>query len=157
MPQCATKYFGQVDYPDSAVIHVPLGLPAFEDENQFLLIERNPTAPVVFLQSLQHPELCFLTLPILVVDPHYQLGIAEEDLEYLALETRRQPLIGSEIRCLAILVAAENGPATANLWAPIVVNLKTQRAIQAIRVDSTYSQMHPLFSPADAQGDDPCS
>jgi flagellar assembly factor FliW len=43
---------------------------------------------------------------------------------------------------------AEHRSPTANLLAPIVVNLKTHRAIQAIQADSGYSHQHPLLAAA---------
>jgi flagellar assembly factor FliW len=38
--------------------------------------------------------------------------------------------------------------ATANLMAPIVLNVKTRRGLQAIRRDTRYSHEHPLSGQA---------
>ena len=85
------------------------------------------TKPLIFMQSLEQPELCFLGLPIRSVDPGYRLHISEEDLLSLELSPDRQPEIGAEVLCLALVSLSENHPPTANLLAPIVVNLKTRR------------------------------
>ena len=138
-----TRYFGEMEYQDEAVVHFPSGLPAFDEETRFLLIERSSTAPLVFLQSLLHPELCFLTLPILAVDPAYRISINAADLRALDLDSTRQPLIGTEVLCLAVIAAGEQG-SSANLLAPVIVNPATQRGLQAIRVDLEYSPQHPL-------------
>ena len=138
-----TRYFGEMEYQDEAVVHFPSGLPAFDEETRFLLIERSSTAPLVFLQSLLHPELCFLTLPILAVDPAYRISINAADLRALDLDSTRQPLIGTEVLCLAVIAAGEQG-SSANLLAPVIVNPATQRGLQAIRVDLEYSHQHPL-------------
>jgi flagellar assembly factor FliW len=53
-------------------------------------------------------------------------------------------VIGSEVLCLTILSVEKNAPPTANLLAPIVVNLHTQRARQVIQVDSAYSHREKL-------------
>ena len=45
MGTCQTKDFGVVDYDESAIVHFPAGLPAFESETRFLLIEQAETAP----------------------------------------------------------------------------------------------------------------
>jgi flagellar assembly factor FliW len=45
---------------------------------------------------------------------------------------------------LAILSVSENRPPTANLLAPVVINLRTRVAIQAIRLDTAYSHEQPL-------------
>jgi flagellar assembly factor FliW len=153
MPQFATKHFGLIEYSDEAVLEFPAGLPGFESEDRFLALEQPGIKPVVFLQSLKRPELCFITLPVHVVDPDYVLSVAPEDLRVLALADDRQPEIGREVLCLTIVSVAEDRQTTVNLLAPIVVNLKTRCAVQAIEGDSGYSHQHPLF-PASREG--PC-
>ena len=45
--------------------------------------------PLIFLQSLEDPDLCFLTLPVLAVDPQYQLTVSKEDRELVGLAPGR--------------------------------------------------------------------
>jgi flagellar assembly factor FliW len=142
MPALITKYFGSVEYREDDVVQFPLGLASFEDESQFLVMEPPASAPLVFLQSLRLPSLCFLALPMQGVDPDYRLNITREDLEDLGLQTDRQPRVGEEIRCLAVIVVAENGPISANLLAPLIINPAKRRGVQAIRFDSIYSHQH---------------
>jgi flagellar assembly factor FliW len=144
MPGVQTEHFGWMDYEENSVVEFPSGLPGFEDERRFVAIEQPDAKPLVFLQSLSRPSLCFLTLPVLVVDPQYELAMTGEDLRALELPEDRRPQIGAEVLCLAILSLTENQPPTANLLAPVVVNLRTRRALQAVRPDSTYSHQHPL-------------
>lgn len=148
MPQTATRYFGSIEFEPADVIQFPSGLPAFEEENEFLILEPPANAPVVFLQSLRRPSLCFLALPIQAIAPDYHLAITAEDLEILALPTDRQPVPGSEVSCLAIVVVAENGRVSANLLAPIIVNRANRRALQAIRLDSCYSHQYAVAEDA---------
>jgi len=148
MPQFATKHFGAIEYQPESVFEFPVGLPGFEQETRFLPIEQPLSHPIVFLQSLNRPELCFITLPALAVDPGYRLAIAAEDLQALGVAEDRQPEIGPEVLCLAIVSVAENRAPTANLLAPMVVNLKTRRGVQAIQTDSGYSHQHPLMGAA---------
>jgi flagellar assembly factor FliW len=148
MPQILTKYFGELEYQEQDVVRFPSGLPAFEEDLQFLVIEPAAQAPLAFLQSTRQPRLCFLALPVLAIDPQYALSVTTEDLGALELDTTRQPSIGAEIDCLAVVAAPEQGPATANLLAPIVINRKSRLGLQAVRVDSIYSHQHRL-SPAE--------
>ncbi len=149
-----TKYFGTLPCAEGSVCDFPQGLPAFEEEKSFVLIEA-PTgdaqnrdasqgAPLVFLQSMARADLCFAALPILRVDKSYQLAIAPEDLEDLGLDARRQPVVGGEVMVLALVALHDQLLATANLMAPIVLNVKTRRGLQAIRRDSLYSHQHPI-------------
>jgi flagellar assembly factor FliW len=144
MQSVDTKYFGTLPYREESVFDFPLGLPSFENEKRFVPIELPEHAPLLFLQSLNQPELCFLTFPILVVDGDYRLTMSCEDLAALELDPHRQPTLGSEVLVLALVSMHDGFSATANLMAPIVVNLKTRRALQAIREDATYSHQHPV-------------
>ncbi len=144
MPSVQTKYFGTLPYVEESAFDFPQGLPAFEEERGCVLIEAPEQAPLVFLQSMLRPSLCFLAFPILVVDKQYQLAIAPEDLEELGLDPQRQPALGSEAIVLALITLHDEFPATANLMAPIVLNVRTRRGLQAIRRDTRYSHEHPL-------------
>ncbi len=146
MPSVETKYFGTLACVENSVFDFPHGLPAFEEERTFVVIELPERAPLVFLQSMARASLCFVAFPILVVDKNYRLAIAPEDLEDLGLDARRQPVLGAEVMALALLSLHGEFLTTANLMAPIVLDLKTRRGLQAIRRDARYSHEHPVGS-----------
>ena len=75
----------------------------------------------------------------------YRLELSEEDF----------PRKHSAVLCLALVTIRESGP-TVNLLAPIVIDLETLRAVQAVMPDSTYSHQHPLPVAAQATGEPPC-
>lgn len=155
MPSIETKYFGSLDYLEESVFHFPQGMPAFEDEKSFVFIQTPEREPLVFLQSVARPDLCFLALPILVVDQKYQLEMAPEDLEQLGLDAGRQPALDAEVLVLALISAHGEFLACANLMAPIVLNVKRRQGVQAIRRDSRYSHQHPLKGKPDGVGGKP--
>lgn len=147
MPQADTQQFGPIEYVEDDVIEFPVGLPAFEQETSFLLITPLKTKPLVFLQSLGRSELCFVTLPLEVVDPNYQLSVSVEDSKILSPAGQTLTAVGQAdgvpVECLAIISLTGSRP-TANLLAPLVINRATRRAVQAIRLDNTYSHQHPV-------------
>ena len=141
-----TKYFGILSCREEEVFEFHHGMPAFEAEKRFVLIELPENAPLVFLQSLTQPMLCFLAFPILVADRDYQLAVSAEDLAELDLDRGRQPELGCQVLVLALVSLQDGFSATANLMAPVVLNLKTRRGLQAIRQDRVYSHQHPIES-----------
>lgn len=153
--QFQTRHFGTIEFDRDAVCQFPAGLPGFEDEHEFVAIEQPHTRPIVFLQSLRRPDLCFITLPVQTIQSDYRLGISPEDLRLLELPEDRQPEMGKQVLCLAIVAVAEGQPPTANLLAPVVINLENRRAVQAILSDSGYSHRHPLL--ADREENNACS
>jgi flagellar assembly factor FliW len=138
MPVVQTSNFGSISYHPDAAIEFPRGLPGFDDRRRFVALQFPDTVPLTFLQSLECPDLCFITMPVLAVDPQYRLEVNGEDLEQLELSPLRQPRIGEDVLCLTVLSLGESGP-TANLLAPVVVNLRTLKAVQAVAPESGYS------------------
>lgn len=150
MPSLETKYFGALPYREDAIFQFPHGIPGFEEEKRFVLIEVAERAPLVFLQSMTRANLCFAAFPIHLVDRQYQLAVAPEDLEDLELDPGRQPALGIEVTVLALISWHGQSRVTANLMAPVVLNLKTRSGLQAIRRDARYSHEHPLPARTDA-------
>ena len=148
MPYFETQNFGTVDYEGNSILEFPQGLPGFEERRRFVALTFPNTQPLVFLQSLEDRNLCFITLPVLTIDRQYRLEVSEEDLARLDLATERQPRIGEEVACLAVLTPRESGP-TANLLAPVVINIRNMKAVQAIAANAGYSHHHAL-SPVEA-------
>jgi flagellar assembly factor FliW len=148
MPEVYTRRFGALSYDPSAILFFPGGLPGFESETRFVLLEQPEFAPIVFLQSIDSAELCFLAAPVAALVAGYSLSIAREDLERLDLDPDDRLEPGPELLCLAILCTPENGAVTANLLAPVVINLRTRRAVQAVRTDSRYSHQHAIAEEA---------
>ena len=144
MPETQTANFGIIFFSPESVFEFPNGLPGFEGRRRFVPVQNPRTAPIVFLQCLEDPALCFTTLPIWVVDRHYQLQVTEQDLATLGFPADHKPQIGNEVLCLVVLSIRDTGT-TANLLAPVVVNLKNYKAVQAVSPESGYSHQHPLF------------
>jgi flagellar assembly factor FliW len=140
-----TRHFGMIQSREDSVFDFPDGLPGFEDQRQFLLLERPDSRPVVFMQSLSAPGLCFITVPVRVAEPEYQLCMPPEELAFLDVDTGRQPDIGQDVLCLAIVSLQEGQTPTVNLLSPLVINIRTRRCIQSIQADSGYSHQHPLL------------
>ena len=148
MPRLTSRYFGELDYSPEAAFEFPWGIPAFEDRTAFVYVEQPQNKPLVFMQSLDDPSLCFITVPVFVPDPAYQLRLSAEDPQ------DRPPKIGEDVLCLALVTVVEGADPTANLASPIVLNLRTRQGIQAIQPESEYSYRHPLLSREDVT---PCS
>jgi len=145
MPRIRTKFFQEIDYTDSSLFHFPCGLPGFEQERDFVFVNRPGSHPLLFMQSACTAELCFVLLPVFAVAPHYQLDLDEEALAELQLPPTRQPVIGEDILCAVIVCARGNHePPTVNLLAPVVVNLRDRIGFQIIQTQAGYSHRHPL-------------
>ncbi len=158
MAQLLTKYFGWIDAAPEAFIEFPTGLPGFERERRFVQIRAPAHEPLIFLQSATTPDLCFLAAPIEAVDDRYELEIAPEESRALDLPEQARPEIGGDVEALVLLSLAVEGGATANLLAPVVLNPRSRKAVQAVRRDRRYSSRQAVtLCAAAAPAETPCS
>ena len=154
MPRLSSKYFGELDYSSDAVFSFPSGIPGFEDQTAFVFLRQPHTEPLVFMQSLAEPGLCFVAVPVFVADPHYRLALPPEDREALGLSPTAEIEIGEEFLCLTLVTIREGSGPTANLASPIMLNLRTRIGIQSVQHCTEYSFQHPLLASEEPA---PCS
>ena len=62
MKKFMTTRFGEIEADEDAIITFESGIPAFEEEREFLIIPYEEGSPYVFLQSLKTPDLAFLMI-----------------------------------------------------------------------------------------------
>jgi len=153
MPNVQTRFFGELDYQSEALFRFPSGLPGFEDHRQFVFLKKPGLEPLMFLQSLHSRSLCFILLPMRAIDENFQIELTPDELLEIDLDPGRTPVIGQDVLCAAMICSGEGNVPTANLMAPVVVNLHNNIGIQTIHPETNYSHRHPLL-PVD--GDSPC-
>jgi flagellar assembly factor FliW len=141
--------FGPIEVEDEKVIHFPEGIPAFEQEHEFVIIPYDEESPYVFLQSLQTPDLAFLMTMPFIFFPDYEFELDDENQQKLGLERQEDML-------LYVLLTIPQGRVqdmTANLMAPLVINAANQQARQLVLEHSPYQTKHRLF-PTDKAKED---
>jgi flagellar assembly factor FliW len=132
--------FGAIKFESQAVLEVPEGMLGFTHLNRFLLIESEDFEPFRFLQSIDEPVICFPLIDPLLVDAEYRLELKSEVQQELGLKSPEEGLIYS-----VVTLAEEPQGATANLYAPLVINTSNMRGSQVILFDSEYSVNQPLM------------
>jgi flagellar assembly factor FliW len=156
MQSIETARFGTIRYHEQEVIVFSAGLPGFEGEQHFLLIEAAESVPLKFLQSVTTPQLSFVCAPIELVAPQYDRSLPRSDREALGLPAEGSSN-GLNLEWLAILCFARPEEPTANLLGPVVVRRDASRGVQSIREDSRYSARQPLFSSSANEEQPVCS
>jgi flagellar assembly factor FliW len=152
VPCLETAELGRVEYSSGEVIEFPAGLPAFEDVRRFILVNLPGGGPLVVLQCVDRPNLRFLCLPWsdFVGGAAPELGDAERAC--LGLESDGG---AGELVALATVIAPSQGPAAVNLLAPILIEPRKRRGVQAIQPGAALSAQHPLA--AEPEGEAQCS
>jgi flagellar assembly factor FliW len=109
----------------------PCGFPGFESERRMIPVEIPAQRPLVYLQSPEHSNICFLALPALVIKPDFHLHLQDDEKAALLLPEDREPVLGADVLCLGLLVPSEH-TVKVNLNAPIVINLRNSTGIQCV-------------------------
>lgn len=146
MRKVYTSRFGEIEVDEKKIVHFKNGIPAFEEEHEFIVLPYEEESPYYFMQSLKSPDLAFvLTIPFLFF-PEYSFEIDEETIKELGINNSDQIFYYT-------MITIPNGSIrnmTANLVAPIVINSGTMQAKQVVLEKSNYTTKHRLF-PESAQ------
>ena len=141
MRKVNTSRFGEIEVDESKIIHFQNGIPAFEDEHEFIILPYEDESPYYFMQSLKSPDLAFLlTIPFLFFND-YTFELDEESVNELGIKDPEKVFYYS-------MVTIPNGSIrymTANLVAPIVLNSENMQAKQVVLEKSNYTTKHRLF------------
>ena len=141
MRKVNTLRFGEVEVAEDKVVHFAEGIPAFEDEHEFVIVPYDEESPYVFLQSLTTPDLAFLMTVPFVFFPDYAFELDDENQGKLNLYKQEDMLIYT-------LITVNGGQVqdmTANLMAPVVINTVNMQARQIVLDRSSYTTKHRLF------------
>jgi flagellar assembly factor FliW len=139
-----SRWLGEIESDPRSELVFPAGIPGFENDRRILPVEIPSQRPLVYLQSLIHPEVCFAALPVFVIDPGFRLRLSEEERALLQLPDGCDPIIGTDVLCLALLMSSGDA-VRVNLNAPVVINLHNSRGVQSITTDRAtgYFRLEP--------------
>ena len=138
-----SDFFGSIEFDVQSIIDFPLGLPGFEQARRFVCVDQPALRPLVYLQNLEAPWLCFPTLPARVIEPSYVFDIGPGEAQTLGWRSKDEGL-GTDLLCLAILNTGDSIGPTANLLSPVVVNVQTRIGLQVMQTHSQYDVRYPL-------------
>ena len=141
MRRVNTVRFGEIEVEEDKIVHFEAGIPAFEEEHEFLIIPYDEESPYVFLQSLSTPDLAFLMTMPFVFFPDYEFEIDDDVMAKLGIKEQEELLIYTIIT----MPGGRVEDMTANLMAPVVVNTTNMQARQVVLDRSRYNTKHRLF------------
>ena len=141
MRKINTLRFGELEIEEQDVVRFADGIPAFEDEHEFVVLPYEEGTPYMFLQSMMTPELAFLMTDPFVFFPDYSFELDDENMEKLAINSMDDVLV-----CTLISVPRSGvADMTTNLLAPVVINRHTMQARQIVLEKTQYTTRHRLF------------
>jgi flagellar assembly factor FliW len=143
-----TKYHGNIEMKSEDILTFEYGIPGFGEEKQFVLLPLPENEWFHILQSVVTSQLGFVVTDPFVFFKDYDFELDEASLESLGKPSEK------DVQVLSILTVRETlNESTANLQAPIILNLANRKGKQVILKNSDYQTKHLIFAqPAGKKG-----
>ena len=134
-----SKVHGEIQYELKDIITFKKGIPGF-DEYKTYVVKDMEESPFKILQCLENNDLAFIIISPFDVVSDYEINLSEEIIKNTNIDSPENVILYSIV---TISSKAEN--ITANLRAPLVVNIKEMYGEQLIVDKDVYKIKHPLM------------
>lgn len=127
-----TGRFGKIEVSEETLLRFPSGLVGFPAIQEFVVLDVAEDCQYQWFQAIKEPDLAFVIIDVHLLDQKFKAEVSDEGLAELEI-TSSDPIL---ILAVVTIPAGEPDQATANLRAPLVVNLRTRRGKQLILHES---------------------
>lgn len=136
-----TTRFGPIKISKEDIITLSEGLLGFNDLEKFVLLDDPNDEIFAWLQSCEEPSIAFPVLEPELFEENYTLQMTKTDLQSLHAANE------SELRSFCIITIPEDPTRmTANLKAPVVVNVEKKMARQCVLQNNKLEIREPIFA-----------
>jgi flagellar assembly factor FliW len=133
MPNFRTVRFGELDYRNEDVIHLPEGLVGMPQLRNWLILEMGDGGPMKWFQSLDRGDFGFPVSQAYLFHDDYEFPLSN------ATGTRLGNQHPDDIATLIITTIHAGGDkVTGNLLAPLVIDTETRRGVQLNLGETSY-------------------
>ncbi len=140
-----TTRFSNVSISESDLLNFPEGILGFGDLRRFVILDDPHDEIFAWLQSCENPGVAFPLLEPELFEATYKVNLTKGDLETLQLT--EYPSSKEKILLFTIVTIPEDPTKmTANLKAPIIINLSTRVARQCVLQDNNLAIREPIFA-----------
>ena len=140
MVKVKTKAFGLVEIDEKQRITFPQGLFGFESFRDYVILDAEQQ-PFYWLQSIDVEQVAFVLINPFLFRPDYEMDIDNSELLPIGINDP-----GKAVILAIVTIPPDNGPMTANLQGPLVINRENRLGIQAILTDSRWKTKHDIIA-----------
>lgn len=135
-----TTRFGNLSLRTEEIILFPEGIHGFPSLKRFCIVDPSDDTLILWLQSLDEPAIAFPVLEPKIFKPEYLVRLSAAELRELKLADLKQISVFS-----ILTIPGDIAEMSANLKAPVVINLKDRLAKQVVLQENEYSIKHLMF------------
>lgn len=137
-----TKYLGELEIENEYIINFPNGILGFENSNRLVLIDFPGNSLFKFLQDVDNANVSFILINPWDFFEDYEIDIPDKELDTIDLN----PQIENTLEVYSIVTLGKNlEESTANLLAPVIINIKSKIGKQYVLTYTSYSTKHKLM------------
>ncbi|MBD3316455.1 MAG: flagellar assembly protein FliW [Chitinivibrionales bacterium] len=133
-------FFKDLVYAPDDVVTFPGGIPGFEDNKNYVLVQIPEYVPFEWLVCVDGTRLRFALINPLLFRPDYSPNITKEQLSELKIEKAEDVLLYA-----IVTIREDAAQSTANLIGPIVINRSRKLGKQIIIEDDRYSTQEKIL------------
>jgi len=135
-----TSRFGAVEFEEERIVRMIKGLPGLEELTSYVLIKAEETRPIVWLQSTEDPAVALPMIYTFEIIEEYAFDVQDEEIAALSIQKPE------ELMVLTVVVLTEDlAQMTANLVAPVLINMRTGQGCQVLLDQPQYSTKTPIL------------
>jgi flagellar assembly factor FliW len=137
-----TTRFGEIEFGDDVVLTLPDGILGFPSDRRYMLLEHDAAgSPFKWLQSLDNPDLAFIVVDPTIVNPRYGFELDVDLIRQIGTDDPEQ----CAVMCIVNVPHDHPIRMTANLKAPLVINVESRIGRQTILGSQAYAINMPVF------------
>jgi flagellar assembly factor FliW len=137
-----TVSFGVLEINPQDVYTFPQGIPGFEGNTQYIIIQPDPSLPFCYFQSVEESSLTLLVCNPFIFFEDYDFQLTDIHQLELNITNEADVVVWS-----VVTINKDHSGATMNLLAPVVVNVNEKIGKQIILHDSKYRVKHTIIFP----------
>ena len=123
-----------LSYEPEDVISFPAGIPGFEGSREFVIFTRPEHEPFHWMWSISGPSAQFVLINPLYFRPDYNPAFSSPEIKELDVRDPKELLLYT-----IVTVSEDMAKSTANLAAPLFVNIRTRIGKQILVDDPRWS------------------
>ena len=139
--------FGDISIEADSVIEFPGGMIGFPRHKKFVMFDHKP--PFAWLHSTEDPNLAFVVIDGSQFTDKFEFRAPFGDKEIDLKETDEYAIL------VVVTVRSDPKTTTANLKAPLFVNIKNRRGVQIIYDNQIYPTRFHLWGEGDGEPSKP--
>jgi len=140
MMNIQTKFFGETEINEESIINFSDGVLGFENNKNYIILNLFDNNSFVCLQSTTDSNTAFIMVKPWDFFADYEANIPNEDLNEIDIKNQEEIALYS-----IVSIPNDLKEATANLLAPVVININKKEGKQYVLREEKYSTKHFIF------------